>query len=524
MITYRLQRFNGPILDELDSKRLTDVSIASAWPGGHTAFSGKIKRDVLKAFKWQPHDEVLAFDGPTEIYRGEIDSPDLNTTNYEVGFSAYGWSASLNRRQIRRRWQDLNGVLRLDWPQNTSLYNYEAQKHSRIDKRGNLLRYTVSPDDFDFSDYTVGQRAHYEEYRNPPGVPIRRVRFTYEKNTGGGEIVNFRIVDGAGNTQWSDNSAGEVALNTVTANFNPVGSDHFQFVFEPTADIFDQNDYIEISNVVVESEDVFTQAGIVQRALQLGGDFISGDVSLMTQPTGFLISPFLTRNDGYQTVASLIEDVLVFGDSSYNEYKFQVWGTSSSDGLPQAQITKRDTTDYEWVADPRQNGVTANLKKTPIKDIVNWVAVRYVDKRGLIQYLTGDTSALFRDDDSIAAFGRCDDVLDLGESDGALVIFMGINHINRFAWPRTYGDITITGKVKDKNGNERRVSRIKAGQRIRYLPTGENLFISDTKFSVERDQVQIAIDKPPNKLTTLMEQRKAGIQFKIPRVAGFDGS
>lgn len=524
MITYRFQQFNGPIIAELESKQLSNVSFGSAWPGGYSALSGKIKRDVLKAFKWQPHDEVLVYDGPTELYRGEIDSPNLSTASFEVGFSANGWAASLNRRQIRRRWQDMNGVLRLDWPQNVSLYNYDAQKHSGIDKRGNLLRYTVSPDDFDFSTYAVGQRAHYEEYRNPPGVAIRRVQFTYEKNTGGGEIVNFRIIDGNGNTQWSDNSAGDVALNTVTVTFSPLGSDIFRFVFEPTADIFDQNDYIEISNVVVESEDDFTQAGIVQRALQLGGDFISSDTSLMTQPTDFIISPFLTRNDGYQTIMSLIEDVLVFGDSAYNEYKFQVWGTSPADGRPQGQITRRDVTDYEWVADPRRKGVTVNLKQTPIKDIVNWVAVRYVDRRGIIQYLTGDTTSIFRNDESIAAFGRCDDVLDLGESDGALVAFLGLGHLTRFAWPRTYGDITLTDRVKDKNGNERRVSRIRAGQRIRYLPTGENLFISDVKYLVDRDQVQLAIDKPPNKLTTLMEQRKAGIQFKIPRVAGFDGS
>lgn len=523
-ITYTFRKFNGEVIYDpikQDNKWLSGVTLASSWPGGYAELSGRLKRDALQAFRWGPNDEILVHDGATEIYRGRIETQANNVTAFTSRFAAYGWIASLDREHIRWRWRDVNGVMRLDWPADPTVYEITAQQLGLVEKRGNTFKMAIARNDFDFATLPTLTRGHWEEYRNPPGNVIRRVTFTFEKLMG--ELLEIRLYDGAGNVQWSNLTAGSVAPTAVDVTFSPQVSNIFRFEFRPNADTLDQNDWVIVSDLVVYSENDLSQGAIVKRALDLGGTYISNDYSLIQNP-GLVLAPFLTKNDSYQSTNSIINEVLDYGDSQYRDYGFQVWGSGSSDGLPQPEVNYRSTDNPEWIIDPRRHGVQVNLRESPLKNIFNWVAVRYINERGVIAHISPETHSTLADQASIAEHGRGVKTLDLGEVTTAMALNAGRKFLNRFAWPRIQGSISVQGRVLDQYGNERRVSRIKAGQALKYLPTGDNLFISEAKYTVESDMTEMTIDEPPNYLTRMMEQKKFGMELSIPRVGGFDGS
>ncbi|HEX9923895.1 MAG TPA: hypothetical protein VGD99_14655 [Anaerolineae bacterium] len=523
-ISYTFRHFNGEIINDpihQDSKWLTGVTFGSTWPGGYAALSGQLKRDALKAFRWGPNDEILVHDGATELYRGRIETQSANVTAFNNRFAADGWISSLDREHVRWRWQDVNGVMRLDWPTDSSVYNLLIQQLGLVEKRGNTFKMAIARDDFNFGTVSAGERGHWEEYRNPPGNTVKRVTFVFEKILG--EILEIRLIDGDGNVQWSDLTAGTVPATAVDVTFSPQTSNLFRFEIRAANDILDQNDWFVLTDLVVYSETNQSQSGIIRKTLDLAGTYISSDYSLVQIPNQNL-APFLTKNDSYQSGLSIIKEVLEYGDILYRDYGFQVWGSGSSDGLPLPEVAFRSTADPEWIIDPRRQGVSVNLRESPLKNIFNWIAIRYINNRGVITHLSPDDYPQLANQDSITEFGRGVKTLDLGEISVSLALNAAQRFLNRWAWPRVQGSISVQGYVQDSQHNERRSSRIRAGQALTYLPTGENLFISEAKYSVEKDTMEMSIDEPSNYLTRLMEQKKFGMELSIPRVGGFDGS
>ena len=517
------RQFNGAQIQDpfhRDSKWLKGVKIGSRWPGGYYAFSAAVHRDVLREVLYGGGDEVVVRDGETILYQGRLDDPELSSMGNEaVNIAGVGWLASLKDRRLRYRWIDANGVLRLEWPMNPALYNLQAQEKSVIEKRNDMFVYRAAPDDYDMSGLTPN--THWEEYINPVNNPIKRVTFTYKKETG--EQIAFYMYDGDGTLQWSDVAGGSVGPANVDVTFSPGTSNIFRLVFDPAEDTMDQNDLVRIYNLKIYGDTAFTQGAMVERVLDLAGDFISTDYSKIAEP-GLTLQPFLTRNDGFQTALSLIQDIIAYGDATFDLYGFQVWdGSDSADGLPQAELVERSTTDYEYVIDPNRPGVQFSLSPQSRDKLFNWVAIRYVDSRSSVRYLTPYDNALLKDADSIAGYGQRDIDLDIGPADEALALAIGRSFLAQNKDPQTKARFGLTGTVPTKNGREVGVGRIKAGERVKFKPTGEIFFLRDVSYGLDTQRASLSTDLAPDQLSRYLKQRNFGLEVNWPLQSGYLG-
>jgi hypothetical protein len=518
------RQFNGTQISDpffRDSKWLTGQRCGSRWPGGFGQYSGVVKRDVLKEIVYGGGDEVIVKDGEYIVYQGRLEDPErmLSGPEQSVMIEALGWVTSLKDRKLRYRFAEDNAINRLTWPDSQLTYVYADQNVAVVEKRDNRIKMRMAAIDTVISPTNY----HWQEYVMPANNPIVRVTFTYQIRTG--EIIAVRLIDGNGVIQWQLNSSTAGPVD-VTVNFSGASSTLMRFRLSPQdANTFDQNDWIDISALTVYGSTANTQGGMVQTVLNLAGEFISNDYSLIADPGQTLI-PFISRGDGFQNALSMIEDILEFGDASLNQWGFAVWdGGSSSDRLPQAETKLYSTADYEYKLDPRTvKGLTKySLSPSSREALSNWIAVRYVDEKAVVRYRTPYENTNLTDAASVAQYGQRDMDIDIGSGDAALADAIGQSFLRRYANPKTKGEFEIAGSIPTKGGAMVPVSQIRAGERLLWLPTGETFFLGEVDYDFEAHRARLRTDLLPDRLEMYLAQRKRGLDNNWPTNAGHYG-
>lgn len=505
-----------------DSKWLTNVSFSTKWGIGHAEFRAQVRRDVLDEILYGGGDQILIKAGDRILYDGELNDPEISTFGQEIiRLDGVGWINTLKRNKLRYRWFDDNGVLRLEWPKDSGDYTLTAQEIAIAEKRNDFFVWRVVVDDFSVTGDTAD---HYEEYLNPANNPIKRITANLRGRSGEG--VRLRLYDGNGTLQytWTPTADGNLQTTSMDVTLSPGTTIDVQFLFDTTTDdIYDQNDWISIHDMKVYGDTLFTQKDMIQRVLTLMGDYISDDYGQITSPTQTL-QPFMTRNDGFQSALSLIQDILAFGDASQNSYEFLVWdGQNSSDGQPQGEVRVYNIADWEYEIDPWQDGVQVQLSPQSRDKLYNWIAVRWVDVRSSGRHLTPYDNSALKDQISIDTYGQRVLPVDVGPATETLALAIGKSLLAFNKDPKPKARFYVPDRIRNQSGAWVPVGQVRAGDRVRFKPTGDIYFIGETRYDLQRRACTMSTELPADRLSLYLKQRRFGMENTWPIQSGYLG-
>lgn len=342
-----------------------------------------------------------------------------------------------------------------------------------------------------------------------------RVRFNYRYRTGEGFRLHLYNVDSSTteyNTSYFANDAGAnssldwtFAGTTNTIYFRV----EIRGVTDP--DAYDENDYIQLTDAKVWARfhqshtlygsEVYTNGNILKDALLLVNDAgaqISTDFTDITDP-GYTLSAFTAEVP--KPAAQVIDELLSYGDTSYNTYGFAVWDeTGTSDGLPRCEVRQYDTSDYEYIIDVNDPMLTGFQLEKDTSQIYNYVIVQYVNEQGLTKWRTPTDTAGLKDQTSIDTYYRREYVLKIGKATSNDADNLGQQFLTFHKNPKYTGSAQLRGTIQTKSGLRVSVSGVKAGERVYLADIATTIQIRQTQYDAETDTLTIYPNPPINRL------------------------
>lgn len=509
------------------------ITIETRWPQGYAVCSFKVRRsDVFADWVIRESYGVKIFDEATLIYEGRIETMgrSIGGADEYITVECTGWYVVLAERLIRKRWIDVKAVPYLEWP--VTLETSNIQGSWVTNKRDNIIQVFAGSGD-------VGRTEHIDCYREQYDLPagtVRRVKGSYAGRTGEGII--FRLWNhtagggGAPPPYYSVKLNGNEYVNWFRSRTPVNGTFDVLFTLTPTrrfeiewsvmvSDLYDQNDYVHISNLRVEanyetghrtSTPTYTQGQLIEDVLLLAaqqGQQISVDMDQVGDP-GQILDPFAVEEPAY--AGAVADQIAAYGDSSLNTWGLSVWGGSdTSDGLPRAVFERRSVSDYEY--EVGLNDLTADrFAYAKISDkLRNTVIVGYEDKKGIARYRSAADNAALANAASIADEYPRGEYIKIGQADTTRADMVGKRFITYRSNRLTRASIVRKGWIKTKDGRSVPTGQVRAGQRVKLLETGEILFIRQTNYDAESKTVTISPDEPEDNLSMLFLQRERGL-------------
>jgi len=502
----------------------TGLEWETNWPKGYGMASFRVARDIAKRWAVKNAYEMVVRSGPTRVvYQGRLNSLNraLRQGGEEIQVSALGWYVVLVERKMRKRWIDAAPMSRTTWPTTAS-----PQDTFVVTKREDFCKVGLQ---FFNSTRTAGEK-YRERYTMPDSTTARRVTFDYWIRTGeGGEIVTYNVDEDAADGTATNagppyNDTSGSADVTISPNANVIEF-RFQCI---TTDDYDDNDVLLINNVVVYGEfesghshdgsETYHADEIVEDVLlKIGGD-LSSDYDELTDP-GYVLSPFITQGDDYESGDSIIQRAALFGDSSLNSYGACVWDdVGTSDGKPKLLFEQRPDTD-DWEYEMRLGELAEFQDDLSDDELYNYVIVRYLDENGRSTFLTPEDDGSLTDAASIASYGQRDYVLDIDHADATIAAYAGARFLAYHKDPLHKARFSLRGRIRGKNGMWWDASTVRAGKRVKIVDyaaagavgAGTVFVIRHTAYDAETAMLALSPDLPEDSLEVFFAQREAGV-------------
>lgn len=523
---------------EKASDRAVAIQWETMWPKGFGVCSFQVRRADLFA-DWVVSESygVKIFDGTTIVYQGRIEtlSRSMSGSDEFIRVQCIGWFVVLEERHIRKRWIDINATKRLRWPDSlvnfggpTDGYRFTSNdtiQHSLVaNKRENLMQVFMGTGDVDRDRYQV----YREVYELPPNTYVRKVFFDWIMRSG----ENFLLIifnPEAPNSpsdnpkEWQERTQSWVRSGSASILFSLGSTDNFEINWlVDRSDRYDQNDYAHVKDLRVEAHleatnsayasPTYSQGEIVEDVLILvdnKGSQLSGDYDEIADP-GYILDPFVVEEP--KPAMAVIEEIASYGDASLNTYGLCVWSeTGTTDSLPKVSFEARDVSDYDYQFRLNDEELRSLNYQKISSQLFNNVIVQYENERDELRYRDSDDNAGLQDTDSIAAEYQRDYYIKLGQADTTRTDYVGGRFIEYHKDRLTQATFSVQDKIQHKSGNWVPVNRVRAGERIKLLNTGEIFFIRHTRYDVESKTLQISPDLPRDNLQ--MERAQVGRGF-----------
>jgi hypothetical protein len=504
---YIYDRNDNLVNDPLRSaKYATGLRWETMWPKGYGPLSSQVKRGVTESWAVKLAHKVIVRDGQRIVYQGRLGNlaGQLDQAGELIAVPALGWYVVLNERFIRKRWIDNAPIGRLEWPVTS-----DEQESFRVQKRENFLQVVLT----DREKARAGTERYRERYTAPAGSKVRRVTLDWKRRTGEGMIIQIYNVD-TSSSEWS--VSGTDATGSADIVFATPAS-AFEIRMGPTTtDLYNTDDYGFVDNVIVYckmdnfASPTYHADEIIQDVLYLKAAEISSDYDEIGDP-GLVLSPFVTENDDYEAVDSIIQRAAAYGDAALNTWGLCVWDSmGASDDLPKAVFEARDVSDYEYAVRLRdleqfQDGEAED-------ELHNYVVVKYRDDKGIVRYRTPDDNANLTDQDSIDAYGQREKILDVGQGDATRADYVGERYIAYHKDPLHKTEMTIKGPIRTKDRVLVPCNRVRAGQRVKVVDYrgGQVYFLRHTAYDADSQTLRMSPDLPPDNLAMFFAQEKLG--------------
>lgn len=507
--------------------RATGITFQTAWPKGFMEASFQVKRsDVFADWVVKESYGVKIFDGPTIVYQGRIETMPRNAggTDEYITVQCVGWYCVLEERTIRKRWVDIAGIAALRWPD--GLETSEVQTNFIQSKRENVMQVIIGSKD----TLRLSGNTYRELYELPAGT-VRRIRFNYAFRSGENFMLGVLNVSNQGSYilisptfsllygwEWGDTTTDSHRVRSADITFTLGATRTFQLLwYIDRTDTYDQNDYAHVSNLIVEANyeaghstaiPTYTQGQLIEDVILLvnqKGAQLSTDFTQLGDP-GLILNPFLVEEPTY--AGQVIEQIAAYGDASLDTWGLSVWDSSdTSDGKPRVVFEARNVDDYEYVVELSAEELQALTYEKISDELYNNAIVQFVGERKETRYRTSADNAALADSASIAAEYQRDKFLKLGAGDATRADYLGQRYIRYHKDRLTRATIAIQGFVKNKGKGKTPANRVRAGQRVKLINTGEIFFIRHTSYDAETQTVRVSPDMPVDNVAMLFVQR-----------------
>lgn len=496
----------------------TSLTWSSQFPKGFAEMSCRVRRaDVFADWVIKESYTILVKDGGTIVYDGRIQSlpRDIGGGDEFVTIKAVGWYVILENRHIRRRWIDNAALTHIEWPDADLTSN--EQNSFISNKRENFLEVLMGSGDI----ARDGTERYKEKYELPELNYVRRVTFNIKQRTG--EVIVLALVnDGDAAVEFTENygePAGATEAEDVT--FAGVSTESFTLLIGPaTSDIFDQSDYMVVSDIVVYGKyhtlhpqfaaPAYKQGELVKDITLLLSGSLSVDLDLIGEPN-YVLSPYTVEKP--TPAGEVMDEIASYGDSGLNTWGVAVWDrTGTSDNKPKVTFKARSITDYEYQIELNEEELAGLNYERVDGALFNYTVVESQSNKGITRYTTPNDDASFKDVTSIANEYQRDALVSIGKADATRIAYIGDRYIQYHKDRVTRGTITVIDTIRTKSGGRVPTNRVRAGERIKLINTGETFFIRHVSYDAETKTVRISPDEPQDNIPMLLAQVKRGLR------------
>lgn len=512
----------NPIYDpEKTTLYAANIRFATNAPGGFADCSFDLRRlDPFASWAINESYQVQLLDGQKLVYEGDIRNIDLSSDG-SVTIHCSGRQWLLGEIKLAKIWIDATVASQFSNPiENAAPVDiaFDVQHgdtYVRASFAGVNTRDLETP--YDADDYTYS--CVYDT--RLPNSQIRRIEGTMEyRHEEGVRCRIYNLDQSAIESTISDGYSPSGGSKSINTTFTHGNTRSVALIIGPSNDDakYAYDDWMNIQSIVIKCHlhtshpnyaspsytskelllDILYEAGIV-------GNTISADFNGIDDP-GLAISPFGGREA--REVVKHIDNILAFGDSSGNTYFWYVWGSDESpDNLPVFSVAARDVSDYEYMIDSRDLGVKIDV--TPSGDrLKNYYSVRYEDDDGKDYYRTPVDDANLKNQDSIDANFRRDQVIDIGQGTSTLASQIGKTQLAKFKDRRQKGKIEVSWWIRRAGGALVPACWAKAGERAYLSERDEIIFIGSTEYDDESGKLTITPDEPPDTLEAILARNE----------------
>lgn len=506
----------------LDPERTVEYATGLTWssifPKGFAEMSCRVRRaDVFANWVIKESFTILVKDGGTIVYDGRIQSlpKDIGGGDEFVTIKAVGWYVILQERHIRRRWIDHAALTHIEWPDADLTSN--EQNSFVSSKRENFLEVLMGTGDI----VRTGAERYKEKYELPDLNYVRRVTFNIKNRTG--ELIVFTLAnDGDATVEFSEGYGDPLgATEAEDVTFVGVSTESFTIKIGPgTSDVFDQSDYIVCYDMVVYGKyhashpqfaaPNYKQGELIKDITLLLSGSLSVDLDLIGEPD-YILSPFTVEKP--TPAGEVIDEIASYGDASLNTWGVAVWDrTGTSDNKPKVTFKARSITDYEYQIELSEEELAGLNYERVDGSLFNYTVVESQSNKGIVRYTTPNDDASFKDVTSIANEYQRDALVSIGKADATRIAYIGDRYIQYHKDRVTRGTITVIDTIRTKSGGRVPTNRVRAGERIKLVNTGETFFIRNTSYDAETKTVRISPDEPQDNIPMLLAQVKRGLR------------
>jgi hypothetical protein len=497
----------------------TDIQTESMWPKGF----GEASFTFYRKRPW--HDwpiresyGVKIFDGSWRVYQGRIETIKRGLSGHSLEVTCAGWWVLFEERLIHKRWVDILGIDHLHWPIGLA---YDRVQNSWVhNKRENTLHILAGTDNL---DRLLGE-MYRELYKLPAGTVYRLV-FNWALRTGESLYLDIYNSTTAAN-EWSVTKINSqrrqvtdqvVVFAGLTNSFEArirVGGDNE----------YDQNDYVTMSNLRVEANyeashpefasPTYTQAELIKDIVLLlrqQGQQLSADFSRVTGPTTQLY-PFELDRPAY--AARAVEDLLSYGDVSLRTWGVCVFDDrDASDNLPQVETGYWNIDDHDYLVELSEQELADFQDERLSTDLYNYVIVGYTDSQGTFQYRTPDDNASLKNQASINDDYRRSYYLELGQCTAEQADALGERFLQFHQSRQFGGSFRVIDTIRTRAGGRVPVNRIRAGERVKLINTGETFFIRHVKYDAEGRTATLSPNGPQDNIQMVLARQERERKF-----------
>lgn len=485
----------------------------NGYPVGSLAGSMFVPRDPRRWWEIDKPLHVIIRNGLDIVYEGKIPNTADRFTETLMGtqinfIGTWGWFAM--NRTWHKRWADNRTDERV-W-----LWNNASTAADKCTiQRDARLYFLPKAESWANNDQAATR------YIMPVGN-INRITFSYDLTGAAGEDWTASLYDfDNASTEWSVNQAGlGTSSGTVdldsTNDYTP--TTEFRFLLKNTqggaiTPASDGSTYLKITDLMVYGED---ETGVGINLNSVATDIISEFSTIINSDTAHLdatnlrtVQPFISGNDGPDTIANILFDIAGFGDTNDNRYAVGFKFSEEAATVDGKAVMFTDnwptTTTHDLYLSPDDPNLASELNiRRDYDSIRNYITVQYRDENGWLQTVTPSDDATLTDSTSVNDYGQRDETITLGNSTQQNAVDYGVRYLNRFKDPLYIVDSTIDilDSIAGSNGNRVPVSKIRGGEVLKIDGYADNFIISRARYDYDSDIVSLSIGPVEDPLFT----------------------
>jgi hypothetical protein len=509
--------------------RLQNLSFRTKIGEGFSDASGQLARRIDQDYPDLNLVDTVTFTGAdgSVAYEGRVSSmPRDLGDRHSIGVTLAGWMAHAKDRKFtdiyvdrdQSQWTDMSTARRAA----RVLANFSPTSPTSLQDVANGQGAVETGFDGAWvSPYVPISEAWYDA---GPGVTITAVWYTWKRN-GFGSAVPYNwfvgyAADDAGSGEYTSSSL--VAAGPSSSSFSVIGAaQRYAFL-------------MAYYNGTPAGADGAHWGVLWYNLAVYGTANIAVHVGDPNQPPGFYASDVIKDiagrwcpqldTSGVQGTTYVVQHI-AFRDrtfpydaflelNKYHLYRLAVWENKRLEFGPY------DLTDYNWEIRTDDPGTTFAPQGPSTESLFNGITVTYTD------HLSGVVSTLTPVDDVTLAdrstdnpwnqhgVNHWDEITLSSRTDRATALALGQAALADRNRPKTPGTITVRGYIRDRQGNDKPVWKVRAGDTISVtnFPNDTPRLVVETDYDDETKTISLAIDKPFALLDAYLDRQANALQ------------